>query len=430
MKTVNDYQGMTDNEMIDAAIRDREDGIVIIGKRKSDIEPERDFWLLDRAILLPEDTTVILRNCKIRLSDKCRDNFFRSANCGMGIEDIRPISNIHIRGEGLCILEGADHPRAVGDSSKILACPCPKTKEDLIRYADWIPDERKASGQLDFWDEHNHSYGTDAGKEGESQYGDWRGIGILFARVSHFSIENIRMVDTHGWAISLEDCSRGRIEHIDFEMYMAKEIDGMLCNMENQDGIDLRNGCHDILINDITGGTGDDIVALTAIADTSRPYRPSGALRSTHVMHNDWSKREKDIYNIIIRNIRGYSYGQICLHVRLLPAGAFIRNVIIDGIVDTTPDGIPLGSAVIELGDGGGYGENLRDSMQNISISNIICNSHNAIRVGGYICDSVFSNIVNRNPHCPAIRVMRENGMRNVQTCNIFSASGVEISQK
>ena len=30
----------------------------------------------------------------------------------------------------------------------------------------------------------------DAGKEGESQYGDWRGIGILLANVDKFSISN------------------------------------------------------------------------------------------------------------------------------------------------------------------------------------------------------------------------------------------------
>ena len=106
MKTANDYQGLTDNERIEAAIREREGNIVIIPQRKSNIEPERTWWLLDRAILLPSDTTVILENCRIKLSDNCRDNFFRSANCGLGIEDPEPISNIHIRGVGNAVLEG------------------------------------------------------------------------------------------------------------------------------------------------------------------------------------------------------------------------------------------------------------------------------------------------------------------------------------
>lgn len=121
MINVNDYYCTTDNETLERAIANKgQDGIILIPPREAEIEPEHHYWLLDRAIVLSENTTVILQNCKLKLSDQCRDNFFRTANCGMGIEDPELIRNIHIRGEGLCILEGADHPRAVGDSSKLL----------------------------------------------------------------------------------------------------------------------------------------------------------------------------------------------------------------------------------------------------------------------------------------------------------------------
>jgi len=428
MKTVNDFKGATDSDRIEAAIAARENGIVIIPPRKSDIEPERDYWLIDRAILVPENTTIILQNCKIKLSDRCRDNFFRSANCGLGIENIEVIRNIHIRGEGLCILEGADHPRSTGDGSKILSCPCPKKPQDLIRLADWIPEERKKTGKLDFWDEHNHSYGTDALVEGESHYGDWRNIGILFARVEYFSIENLRLVDYHGWGVSLEDCSYGRLAKLDFDACMAKEIDGMLCNIENQDGIDIRNGCHDIIISDITGGTGDDLIALTAIACRDEPFKPSGSLRYTHVMHNDWTKRDPDIHNIIIRNVAGYSKGGVCFHIRLLPAEAKIWNVVIDGVIDTSPEGFRAGGVLL-LGDGDGYGKNLPDSMANITISNVICDSSRAIIVDGYLTDSVISNVINRNPNCPVISVARKDGFKNVLTSNLLSAGDTIISK-
>ena len=108
-----------------------------------------------------------MRNSKIKLSDSARDNFFRSANCGFGFDDNELFTNIHIRGEGLCVLEGADHPRATGDGTKVLANPCPKTVEDLKKYADWIPEETRKTGKdWSFWYEHSHSLGTDAGKEG------------------------------------------------------------------------------------------------------------------------------------------------------------------------------------------------------------------------------------------------------------------------
>ena len=177
MGNVNSYAGSSDNEQIEAAIRDRKNGPVVISARISEREPERNWWLLDRAVLLPENTTVIIENCKIKLSDSCRDNFFRSANCGLGIDEPEKISDIHICGIGRAILEGADHPRATGDGGKVLAWPCPKNFS--------------GAEHPSFEDLHRHSYGTDAGKPGESQNGDWRNIGILMANVDHLTIENL-----------------------------------------------------------------------------------------------------------------------------------------------------------------------------------------------------------------------------------------------
>lgn len=422
MINVNDFLFGSDNEAFEKAIASKtSDGIVVVPPRKAGANPERSYWLLDRAILLPENTTVILQNCKIKLSDKCRDNFFRSANCGMGIEFPEKIQNIHIRGEGLCVLEGADHPRATGDSSKLLHAPCPHLPEDICRLADWVPAERKTPDKIDFWDIHNHSYGTDAGKDGESQYGDWRGIGILLANVEHFSISGLKIVRSHGWGISLEECSNGRVEKIEFDATMYQEIDGILMNMENQDGIDIRNGCHHIVISDITGRTGDDVIALTAIANPA--YRPGGSVKNTHVMHNDWTKREKDIHDIVIRNVVAHSY--LCFVVRLLPALANIYNIVIDGIVDDSND-CTAAAGTLLLGDMGNYGENKPDSMRNVTISNIICNSNNAVSLQGFLTDSVISNVVNKNPNCSALTVTREDGMNNVSTFNIISAKTIE----
>ena len=427
MINVNSFICLSDNETIENAMKNRQrNGIIIISPRVSDIEPERDYWLLERAILIPENTTVILHNCTIKLSDRCRDNFFRSANCGMGISYPEKIQNIHIRGEGLCILQGADHPRATGDSSKILACPCPYEAEDLCRLADWIPEEQRKSGKLNFMDMHNHSYGTDAGKENESQYGDWRGIGILFANVENFSIENLRIVESHGWGISLENCANGHVGKIHFDACMSKIIDGMLHNIENQDGIDLRNGCHHIIISDITGRTGDDLIALTAIADDNVPPEriPGGLPNETHVMHNDWAKREKGIHDILIRNVIGYS--QLCFIIRLLSCNSKIQNVIIDGVIDTAPANVHHFGAVLIGEPDTGYGKNLPDGVTNIAISNVICNSNEAIIVAGYLKDSVITNIINRNPDCSVISVKRKNGLVNLKTSNL-STLGDEI---
>lgn len=415
MVNVNDFCGKTDSDIIENAIKHKEaDGIVIIPPRKVDVEPERDFWLLDRAILLPENTTVILQNCKLKLSDRCRDNFFRSANCGMGIEFPEKITNIHVRGEGLCVLEGADHPRATGDRTKTLHAPCPARAEDVCQMADWIPAERRTPDKLQFMDIHGHTYGTDALNPEESQYGDWRGIGVLFANAEYFSISGLKIVNQHCWGISLEACSKGRVEKIDFSVNKPRVIDGMYTNIENQDGIDIRNGCHDIVISDITGRTGDDVVALTAIAGPD--YKPGGSLENTHVMHNDWTKREADIHDIVIRNVVAHS--QMCFAVRLLAARDSIYNVVVDGVIDTAGAG-----TTVLLGDGGIYGEEYPDSIRNISVSNVVCNSNTAVKVSGYVSDSVISNIVNQKPGGSAVSVVNENYLKNVTTDNLVTVA-------
>ena len=418
MVIANNFTGANDSEILNNAVQNRgADGIVVIPPRQ--IDETRDYWLLDSAVLLPENTTVILQNAKIKLSDRCRDNFFRTANCGLGIEAPSPIRNVHIRGEGVCLLEGADHPRATGDSTKLQHAPCPHFPEDICNIADWIPEERRTPEKVAFWDIHCHSYGTDAGKEGESQYGDWRGIGILFANTEDFSISGLRIKDSHGWAISVEACSGGRIEKIDFDARMHKLIDGTYMNMENEDGIDIRNGCHHIVISDITGNTGDDVIALTAIASNST-YRPGGSLRSTHVMHNDWSKREKDIHDIIIKNVIAHSY--LCYVIRLLPAMASVYNVVIDGIIDTQPNqALNYGGTLLLGSADAAYGKNERDGMRNITVSNVICNSRRAVNIAGFLTDSVITNIVNRNPECETITVDRENGLNNVSISNVIA---------
>lgn len=407
MKDVNNYSGQTDNERIEAAIRDRSGNTVVIRRRVSDVEPERDWWLLDRAILLPGGTTVILENCRIKLSDRCRDNFFRSANCGLGIAEIEPLSDIHIRGIGNAVLEGADHPRATGDGGKILGCPCPKNFT--------------GAEPPGFEDLHRHSYGTDAGKTGESQHGDWRNIGILMANVDHLSIKNLRIRESHAWAISLESCAFAEIDHIEFQACMTRRIDGADHNIENQDGINLRTGCHDVIISNITGTTGDDVIALTA-TPSPRRRRSGGELNSTQVMSNDFSRRSKNIWNVIIRNVLAYPAGG-CYILRLMALnGAEIRNVSVDGIVDTSPEdfhtvtSIQAGARIGIIGEPNlPYGEQYECSIFNVTFSNIISNATRAVYIPGGLRKCVFSNIINRNPDGKCIEIQVPELVRDVQ---------------
>lgn len=383
--TPNAFQG-TDVERINQAI---EAGAkagcrVVIPRVNVHDGRRREVWLLDSAILLRSDTMLELDHCHIKLSDRCRDNFLRSANCGSGITKIEPMRNINVRGIGRVVLEGADRPRATGDSGKTLGV---------------------------------RSYGTDAGVAGESQTGDWRNIGILMALVEGFSIENIAILDSHCWAISLERCAHGTLRDLDFASSGFKMIDGTRQTILNQDGIDLRLGCHDILIENITGYTGDDLVALTAIPQTDKP---AGSPSSTMVSGcQDRGRGLDDIRHVILRNIRGYCRGGHHI-VRLLnTSGVRMHDILLDGLIDTSPEGLRCRAAV-KIGDhayGGGVAP-LGDTSR-IIVQNVISQSTHTILIGGSLSDSILANLVRRGSGEAVTIASGPNNVRDVTITNV-----------
>ena len=358
--TPNEFEG-SDVERINQAVEAAaEAGCRVVVPRVNLRDGRRhDVWLLDSAILVRSGTTLELDNCHIKLSDRCRDNFIRSANCGLGITEIKPMQNIQILGVGRVLLEGADRPRATGDSGKTIGA---------------------------------RTYGTDAGVVGESQTGDWRNIGILLAFVEHFRIENIAMHDSHAWAISLERCAHGTLRDLDFASSGFKTIDGTRQTILNQDGIDLRMGCHDILIENITGYTGDDLVALTAIP---RADSAAGGTESTMVSGSqDRGQGLDDIRHVILRNIKGYCRGGHHI-VRLLnTSGVRLHDILLDGLIDTSPADVRCRAAV-KIGDhgyGGGIAP-LGDTYR-IMIHHVTSKSTHTVLIGGSLSDSILSNII------------------------------------
>ena len=93
MNNLDSFIGDSDSDKIENAIKACKNGEFMLPSRAEIVKDGRDYWLLDRAVLIPENTTILLRNCKIKLSDNCRDNFFRSANCGLGINNPEIIRN-------------------------------------------------------------------------------------------------------------------------------------------------------------------------------------------------------------------------------------------------------------------------------------------------------------------------------------------------
>lgn len=392
MTNPNNFSG-TDSERMEKAICQAVQGdrILYIPERIKHFAGDRNYYLLDRAILLPENFTVIIENCTIMLSDSCRDNFFRTANCGYGITEVKEFSHIRILGRGNAVLCGAAHPRATGDANKKLMEKC---------------------------------YGTDGKIPTEKQTGDWRNIGILFAKVDSFEISNLLMKDYHCWAISMEKCSNGKIADITFDAVQNMNIDGENVRILNQDGVDIRKGCHHIDIENIYGRTGDDCVALTAYIPKSLSC---GSLDYTEV--SGMKMEELDmlhIHDISIRNIKAHSAGGHQI-IRLLNSGGLkLYNILIDGVYDTSAESNVTDMVTLRIGDQNPAwgGSTPSGDTSNIHINNIVSRSHYAILIPGTLTDSSIRNVTDYNwehniIECPS----GENSLKHVEIVNCVKAA-------
>jgi hypothetical protein len=161
--------------------------------------------------------------------------------------------------------------------------------------------------------------------------------------------------------------------------------------MFNQDGIDLRKGCHDIVIENISGITGDDTVALTALRDAPGVKSPAGM----QIGGNGYLGESDDIYNVTIRNISSMCSGGHSI-VRLLCAdGIKIYNVKIENVVETKKGNKKHSKSVIRIGDS--HYSRMRPArlgeMFNINVKNVKSAGGAAVYVNGPISESIFESI-------------------------------------
>lgn len=359
--TPNQFSG-SDTQRIQAAVDEaaKANGKVVIPFNNSN---GSGIWLLDSAVLLPSNITIILDNCMLQLSDKSRDNMFRSNNVGVGISDSVWNQNISIIGVGDVYLKGANNPRATGDSGKTLSL---NPEKDSKESGDW-----------------RISYGTDAGKEGVKQTGDWRNIMILMAYVDGFKLKNINIENTHAWAVSHERVLNADISNLRINNPGSSIINGKKQRILNRDGINLRHGCKSFRIDDISGRTGDDFVALSTLGIYSEDFE-DGTLNSTMVTSREWRGVEDDTENVSITNIVCESTTR-AVAIRANDV-ASINNVYINGVI------FKGGYNAILVG-GKGYGlDSQPGKINNIHAMNIIGDGKSLIQIEEAIADCSFMN--------------------------------------
>lgn len=264
-----------DSEMIQAAVDAAEKTGQSVLIPKCNARTGKEIWEIDRTVLLHTGTTLILQNCHLRMADDSICNMFMNSNARTpaALTADGKQSYITIRGVGKAILDGGKH---------------------------------------------NGLYEVNGIARNVSKYPEhasYENCMIFVQNVEHLILENLTVRDQRYWAFCLNTTSHSRVSNIHFES---------ASNVPNQDGVDLMRGCHDIIVENITGCVGDNVVAMLATDDSLYP-----AVNST--------VREGDIHDITVRNLHIYGVGG-CALVRLLNHDGYrIYNVRIDNLIEISP---------------------------------------------------------------------------------------------
>ena len=320
---------------VDAAVR-AGDGRVVIPPRNA--RTGKAGWTIARAILLPGDVTVVLDNCRLTMADDVYENFFRSANAftGAARDAAGALRQIRILGRGTAVLDG-------GKANDL----CEAT----------------------------------SGKDGRPHVR--RNCPILFTNVRDFEVSGLRIENHRYWGMCFEYCAYGKISDIRF---IARY------DRRNQDGINLRNGCHDVTIEDISGQTGDDMIALSPIDIPEW---------SVNIVTN----LPTDIAHVTIRNVRGAAVKHPLVAVRC-SNDARVYDIVVENLADTEfpepcRDCEKPRYAVVRVGNSGYSVIRPIDlgQLSDVTVRNVDCrHSDFGVLLDGKVKDVLISNVRCRDP--------------------------------
>ena len=263
------YFGKDDSETIQNAIAAAEaDGCRKIVIPRYNARRDDTQWRIPVSIKIPGDFTVVLDNCYMVQETGVYDNMFINSKANdLSCRNLAgEQKNISLIGVGNVILDGGVHNHLLEKT--------------------------------------NRKYGMPS---------LWSNNMILWINVSGIRVENLHIRNQRWWAINHIFCRNVVIRNIEF--YAIPHV-------RNMDGIDLRIGCNHFEIENITGRTGDDVIAMTA-------------LKGKGEMERVVEGKDFDIHDVKLRNIKGDPH--TCMVVRLLNHdGNKIYNIDMDTVMDAS----------------------------------------------------------------------------------------------
>ena len=358
------FQAENDAQTIQNAVdyaHDNQIRRVIIPRRNP--RTGKDVWIIGKTILLPSNITIVLEDCHLRLEDNVFENIFRNNKAwteeGKTMEGEQ--HDIRIIGDGYALLDGG------------------------------IPNGLCEQLNRDFPGKYPHMSCN---------------FLIFLNNVRDFEVSNIHFIESRYWAVCFQYCRWGKITDLDFRMY---------ANLENQDGIDLRVGCEYITIENITGVTGDDTVALTALP---RDPRFAGALKV--------EGKTPDIHDVTIRNIISATHGNNIIRL-LNNSGAKIYNITITDLKDTSE---AISGSAILMGTTDPYLMKSAHEMgdfRNITVRNVTSNAQRILDICEP-CENVLIENVVANEKCETGIYFRQNFFAKNVVIRDFVFAGSEAT--
>ena len=336
----NEYKHLaSDSAMIQAAVDEAVKVGATVEIPSFNERTQKNIWELDVGIRLHSGSSVVLDNCHLRLMDNKYIHFFQNSNLIDGDLSVKKADrqyDISLVGRGNAVLDGGN--------------PVDMCEADFNIY-----DE-------------NGDFVKSVKVHGQPYMAV--NIAVVFQNVERVQVSGLRFIHTRYWSMCFWFCSFGTVRDISVEA---------MNNVPNQDGINLRVGCHNFLLDNINGLTGDDTVALTA-------------LDSKRAANTDLCP---DIHHIIIRNIRSRQTGE-CDIIRILNRGGpQIYNILIDGVMDLTdPNETDRPLAAIRIGDLCDYPLRLNKlgEVRNLVIRNVSCRGRFGAYIANSLADAVFDN--------------------------------------
>lgn len=313
-------------------------------------------WHMEKAVKVPSCMTIVFLNSYLRQVDFVYENMFTNSRA--------------YEHEGRCLAHEEHDLTFTGIGDAVLDGGEPNGLLEKTCFLNGLPDKR-----------YNAT--------------------VLFNNVRNLVLENLQIRQSRWYGTYFIHCDTVRISNIDFDNFET------CCN---RDGVDVRQGCHNFLVENITGTTGDDTIAFNNLGNDGNDGR--------YVEGKD-----ENTLNVVIRNVKADASRWFT--VRLLVQDRHLeQNFVLDTVMDSSSTEnkkqvkttVMIGSheyhykVPAELGD-----------LAHITVRDVYSRAaRGGVSFGGHSDDVRVSNV-----HCfdvsqAAVTVSKQAGIRDVYINGVF----------